>query len=167
MKKRYHVNADSWLYGKLHRKGSYIELTPKQAKYELLAGTITAERTSVSVEVSPGTKHVVEVAVPPVMTRAVAMKRVEAADKDNAKAAVVLEPIAKVPDKTEKFVVSTKRGKADIVVAVDGAYKKELEKYGVDVGAMLSEAIKKADPYLPVEAAKPVKKSESKKDADE
>lgn len=167
MKKRYHVNADAWLYGKLHRKGSYIELTPKQAKYELLAGTITSERTSVSVEVSPGNKHVVEVAVPPVVTPFVAMKVVETVGNDKAKAVFVLEPVAKAPDKTEKFVVPTKKGKADIVVAVDVADKKNLEKSGINVGSVLAEAIKRADPYLPVEPGKPVKKAEVKKDADE
>lgn len=43
MKKRYTVNASAWLYGKLYPKGSVIELNEKQAKYELLAGTISPE----------------------------------------------------------------------------------------------------------------------------
>lgn len=40
MKKPFIVQADAWLYGKLYVKGSEIELTDKQAKYELLSGTI-------------------------------------------------------------------------------------------------------------------------------
>lgn len=43
MKKPYIVQADAWLYGKLYTKGSEIELTDKQAKYELLSGTIVSK----------------------------------------------------------------------------------------------------------------------------
>lgn len=40
MKKRYLVNADAWLYGKFYHAGESIELTEKQAKYEVMSGTI-------------------------------------------------------------------------------------------------------------------------------
>ena len=162
MKKRYHVNADTWLYGKLYRKGSFIELTPKQAKYELLAGTIAVERTPVSVGV-PGLKETVEVVVPPVVSRVVTMRKIDKVDV-TAKAAVALEPAASVPDKSEHFVVPTKLGKSDIVVAFDGKDKKGFDRDGLDMGSIVTEAIKMANPILPAFVKKEVKKP--KKDDD-
>lgn len=39
-KKTYIVIADAWIYNKHYKKGQRIELTEKQAKYELLSQTI-------------------------------------------------------------------------------------------------------------------------------